>query len=62
LEVGIEVTKLAKLMMDGIAKKLGWVDEDDFLIIFLDSLKRNDNGNEIKETRLSHNAKVEDKL
>jgi hypothetical protein len=49
-------------MMDGIAKKLGWVDEDDFLIIFLDSLKRNDNGNEIKETRLSHNAKVEDKL
>lgn len=58
IEVDIEVTKLANLMMNGVAKKLGWADEDDFLIIFLDSLERNDNGLGIEENRLSHNAKV----
>lgn len=61
-EVDIEVTKLADLMMNGVVKKLGWADEEDFLLIFLDSLKRTDNGLRIEENRLSHNAKVEDKL
>lgn len=59
-EINIEVTKLARLMMNGVIKKLGWVDEDDFLIIFLDSLEKDD-GSRIEENRLSHNSKILDK-
>ena len=61
MKLDIELVKLVNLVREGYVKKLGWEGEDEFINIFLDSIKRNDiDGGKIKENTLSHNSLVKD--
>lgn len=60
-ELGIDVIKTAKLIQKGNLKKFGYYYEDVFLSIFLDSIREDNDGKDIKDNVLSYNSKNLDK-
>ena len=59
-EIGVSLIKMAKLMREGVIKKPGWVNDQDFLDILIMSIE-NGGKEEIGETILSRNSRSLDK-
>lgn len=61
-KIDIDLTKLIKLIKSGYANGLNWYNEQEFIDIYLDSIKRDeDEGEDIGETTLSRNSLEKDK-
>lgn len=61
-KIDIDLTKLIKLIKSGYANGLNWYNEREFIDIYLDSIKRDeDEGEDIGETTLSRNSLEKDK-